>query len=74
MRKRTNPIPLLHPHKVSVADFQAVSGLGRNEVYDQVNAGNIPAVRLGRRILIDYQGGIDWLNTLPSAAKVNPTT
>jgi hypothetical protein len=52
MRKRTTPLPL-QPHRVTVADFQAVSGMGRDEVYDQVSAGNLPAVKIGRRILID---------------------
>ena len=57
------------PRFMPVHEFQAVSGLGRNDVYNGVARGNIPAVRLRRKILIEVQPALDWIASLPSAAK-----
>jgi hypothetical protein len=53
------------PRFVSVAELMASTGLSRSSINRQMKAGNIPAVRVGNRILIPCS----YLETLRTAAE-----
>jgi len=48
---------------MSVADFIAATGLSRGTVYDGIRRGEIPSVRVGRRILIPHVAFQRWLES-----------
>jgi excisionase family DNA binding protein len=50
---------------VSVKDAARLTSMSEKVVRDEVNAGRIPAVRYGTRIVIDYAGLIDWFRSHP---------
>jgi excisionase family DNA binding protein len=40
------------PSRLTVEEYQAATGTGRGTVYEAVRAGALPAIRIGRRLLI----------------------
>lgn len=60
------------PIGLSVKQAAALTSFGEKEIRDAVNAGDIPAIRNGRRIAIDYQGLVDWFRSKPRV--VEPVT
>ena len=42
-----------------------ITSVSEKIVRDEVNAGRIPAVRMGTRILIDYEGLVGWFRSHP---------
>jgi len=60
----------MNPHQptpigVSVAEATRLTSVSDKEIRDAVNAGEIPAFRRGRRIVIDYAGLSNWLRSHP---------
>lgn len=49
-----------------------MTSLGEKVIRDEINLGHIPAVRYGTRILVDYQGLVDWFRSHPRV--VEPAT
>lgn len=43
------------------------SGMGRSVTYEEIGLGNIKAVKVGKRTLIDYESGWAYLARLPLA-------
>lgn len=64
---RTPTIPV----RATIADWCALSGMGRSATYEALGRGDLRAVKLGTRTLIDVAHGLAWLNGLP-AATVRP--
>lgn len=56
-----NPTPI----GLSVRSAAELSSLSEWEIRDAINKGEIPAVRRGRRIVIDYAGFEAWLRSQP---------
>ena len=56
----TSPADNLRPFKVS--EGKELSGLGINQFYEGVRSGQIPSVRVGRRILLPRKAFLAWLN------------
>ena len=54
------------PAFVTIAGWCALSGMGRTSTNLALNCGQLHAVRLGRRVLIDVGPGIAWLRSLPA--------
>jgi predicted DNA-binding transcriptional regulator AlpA len=50
----------------SVADSAKRTNLSRAEMYNRINAGDIPAKKLGRRTIILHQDLQDYLSRLPA--------
>jgi len=50
---------------VSVKEASRITSVSEKIVRDEVNAGRIPAVRMGTRILIDYEGLVGWFRSHP---------
>ncbi len=57
-----------HPAYATVPDWCALSGMSRSGSYEALGRGDLRAVKLGSRTLIDVQHGLAWLASLPAAA------
>ena len=55
------------PKYAPIADWCAISGMGRTKVYEEAGRGNLKLVKLGGRTLVDVEHGLKWLGTLPAA-------
>ena len=62
----TMPLP---PNKgaFSLKDFMAWSSIGRTKALEEIGAGRLPAVKVGRRLLIPVAGAVAWLAAQPRA-------
>jgi excisionase family DNA binding protein len=56
----TSPADDLRPFKVS--EGKQLSGLGINQLYAGIKRGEIPSIRVGRRILLPRKAFLAWLN------------
>jgi len=62
MQKQTaNPGVLYMP----INPFCALSGLGRTTLYARMSTGEIRAVKVGRRTLVDVEQALGWLASRP---------
>ena len=57
-----------HPARATVEGWCALSGMSRSGTYEALGRGDLQAVKLGARTLIDVAHGLAWLNSLPPAA------
>ncbi len=57
----------LTPARTTVSGWCALSGMGRSATYEALGRGDLQAVKLGTRTLIDVARGLAWLNSLPTA-------
>jgi excisionase family DNA binding protein len=55
------------PRLASIKDWCRVSGMGRTTVYQRIASGELKAVKLGARVLIDVEQGLQWIASLPPA-------
>ncbi len=44
-----------------------ISGMSRRQTYVELGRGNLKAIKVGTRTLIDVEAGLAWLRSLPSA-------
>lgn len=51
----------------SLKDFMAWSSIGRTKALEEIAAGRLPAVKVGRRLLIPVSGAVAWLAAQPRA-------
>lgn len=56
-----------HPAYATVPDWCALSGMSRSGTYEALGRGDLRAIKLGARTLIDVQHGLGWLASLPIA-------
>jgi hypothetical protein len=59
------------PKFASVSVWCGLSGLSRSSVYIALGRGDLRAVKVGKRTLIDVEAGLAWLRSRPSA-RVRP--
>ena len=59
------------PAYSTLPDWCRLSGMGRSATYEALGRGDVRAIKLGSRTLIDVAHGLAWLDSLP-AAKVRP--
>ena len=59
----TLPQPAFTP----IPNWCALSGMGRTATYLALSRGQLRAVKVGARTLIDVTQGLAWLNSLPGA-------
>lgn len=45
----------------------SLSGMGRRSTYDELGRGNLKAIKVGARTLIDVEFGMAWLRSRPPA-------
>lgn len=56
-----------HPARATINDWCKLSGMGRSATYEALGRGDLRAVKLGSRVLIDVAHGLAWLDSLPLA-------
>ena len=61
--KSVSASDLLARPTMTVEEMGRVLGIGRRQAYEAVNRGDIPSIRLGKRILISTRVIQDILNT-----------
>lgn len=49
----------------SIAEFCALTGIGRTKAYEEISAGRLQAKKVGSRTLITAESGKSWLDSLP---------
>jgi hypothetical protein len=59
------------PRFCTIATGSAISGMGRRATYDALGRGDLRAVKVGTRTLIDCESGLAWLGSL-QPAKIRP--
>lgn len=56
------------PARATISTWCALSGMGRSTTYEALGRGDLQAIKLGTRTLIDVPHGLAWLATLPAAS------
>lgn len=56
-----------YPAFATIAAWQRLSGMSRSRTYQLLAAGDLKAVKLRNRTLIDVGAGLAWMRTLPAA-------
>lgn len=56
-----------YPAYATVPGWCAISGMKRTTTYHEISQGNLRAIKLGARTLVDVAHGLAWLATLPLA-------
>ncbi len=46
-------------------DWRIISGMPRRTTYEELGRGNLKAIKVGTRTLIDVEAGLAWLRSLP---------
>ena len=63
----TTPTPL-GKGAFSLKEFLAWASIGRTKALEEIAAGHLPAVKVGRRLLIPVEGAATWLASQPRVA------
>ena len=50
-----------------IPDWCAISGMSRSTTYEALGRGDLRAIKLGARTLIDVEHGLAWLASMPAA-------
>jgi hypothetical protein len=56
-----------NPKFTTVEQWCVISGMSRTATYNAIGSGFLKAVKAGKRTLIDVDGGLAWLHSLPAA-------
>jgi predicted DNA-binding transcriptional regulator AlpA len=63
MGDMTNPTPKY----ATIPEWCRLTGLSRTASYEALSRGDLNAVKLGARTLVNVEAGLAWLATLPRA-------
>jgi hypothetical protein len=55
----------------SIREYEKWSGFGRSKIYEEIAAGRLVARKCGKRTIITYQDGKDYLESLPTVVPKN---
>jgi hypothetical protein len=55
------------PKYATLATWQALSGMSRSASYEAIGRGQLRALKLNGRTLIDVDAGLAWMASLPPA-------
>ena len=61
-----NLIDQAPPKFATIPGWCRLSGMCRTRTYIELGTGNLRAVKLGQRTLIDVPSGLRWLDSLPA--------
>lgn len=62
---KQDPLPEVTAHVLNAGDVADLLGLSRSRVYEALRLGEIPSIRVGRRLLIPTHGLRAWLAAPP---------
>ncbi len=60
------------PRYAPIPTWCAISGMSRTATYEALGRGDIRAIKLGARTLIDVENGLAWLASQPPAQIAAP--
>ena len=55
----------------SIPKYAEWANLGRSKIYEEIAAGRLVARKCGKRTIITYQDGQDYLQSLPTVVPKN---
>jgi hypothetical protein len=55
------------PAFASIEDWCVISGMSRRTTYERLGSGELRAVKLGSKTLVDVPHGLSWLRSRPPA-------
>ena len=55
------------PKFTPLSHWCAISGMSRTATYNALGRGDLKAIKVGSRTLIDVDAGLTWLRSLPAA-------
>jgi len=55
------------PKFATIGNWEAISGMPRRTTYERLASGDLKAIKVGARTLIDVDAGLVWLRSLPKA-------
>ena len=61
---QVSPHPV-QPSFVSIKEWCRISGMGMTSAYAALARGELAAIKLGRRTVIDLEAGLAWLRSRP---------
>ena len=64
---REHTVSAVTPRYASVPVWCATSGMSRSTTYEALGRGDLRAIKLGARTLIDVEAGLAWLGSMPAA-------
>lgn len=53
------------PKFATIEDWGTISGMSRRVTYEKLGTGELKAIKVGGRTLIDVEAGLAWLRSLP---------
>jgi hypothetical protein len=56
-----------NPKFAPLAQWCMISGMSRTATYNALGRGDLKAIKVGSRTLLDVEAGLAWLRSLPSA-------
>ena len=56
-----------YPVYATIPIWSRLSGMGRSTIYEALGRGDLRAIKLGARTLINVPQGMAWLDSLPPA-------
>jgi hypothetical protein len=62
------------PKFATIATWVALSGMAERSVYEELGRGNIKAVKVRRRVLIDVEDALRWIRSHPAPKIAAPRT
>ena len=54
------------PKFATIDNWLRISGMGRRTTYDEIGRGNLKAIKLNGRTLLDVEAGLAWMRSLPA--------
>jgi len=60
-------MPGITPKYAPMPEWCDISGMRRTATYEALGRGDLKGIKVGKRLLIDVEGGLAWLATLPAA-------
>jgi hypothetical protein len=68
---RVDVMSNITPRYAPILDWCTISGMGRSATYEALGRGDLRAIKLGVKTLVDVEAGLAWLGSMP-AAKITP--
>jgi hypothetical protein len=62
----------MEPKFATIDGWCALTGMGRRVVYDLLGTGDLKAVKVGARTLVDCEHGLAYLRSCPAAVIARP--
>ncbi|GGH24527.1 hypothetical protein GCM10007036_30990 [Alsobacter metallidurans] len=54
------------PLAYNAENFLRAAGIGKTKLHEEINAGRLKALKVGRRLIITHDDAKAWLNSLPA--------